>query len=112
MIRSLLVANRGEIAIRVFRAATEMGFCTVAIYAKEDRFADAVIRFIGSRPEVCAPCATTSPPGRSPCPRALRSCPPPGRVPAIRGMLQAPGRSPLMLKASWGGGRGMRANES
>jgi pyruvate carboxylase len=38
-IRSLLVANRGEIAIRVFRAASEMGIRTVAIYAAEDRFA-------------------------------------------------------------------------
>ena len=38
-IRSLLVANRGEIAIRVFRAASEMGIRTVAIYANEDRFA-------------------------------------------------------------------------
>lgn len=34
----LLVANRGEIAIRVFRAATELGIPTVAIYAEEDRF--------------------------------------------------------------------------
>jgi pyruvate carboxylase len=38
-IRKLLVANRGEIAIRVFRAATELGLRTVAIYAHEDRFA-------------------------------------------------------------------------
>jgi len=37
-IRSLLVANRSEIAIRVFRAATELGIRTVAIYANEDRF--------------------------------------------------------------------------
>jgi len=35
----LLVANRSEIAIRVFRAATELGFRTVAIYAQEDRLA-------------------------------------------------------------------------
>ena len=38
-IRRLLVANRSEIAIRVFRAATELGMQTVAIYAAEDRFA-------------------------------------------------------------------------
>ena len=37
--RKLLVANRSEIAIRVFRAATEIGIRTVAIYAHEDRFA-------------------------------------------------------------------------
>lgn len=34
----LMVVNRGEIAIRVFRAATELGLRTVAIYALEDRF--------------------------------------------------------------------------
>jgi len=34
----LMVVNRGEIAIRVFRAATELGLRTVAIYAEEDRF--------------------------------------------------------------------------
>ena len=35
---SLLVANRGEIAIRVMRAASELGLRTVAIYSQEDRF--------------------------------------------------------------------------
>lgn len=34
--KKVLVANRGEIAIRVFRAATELGMETVGIYAKED----------------------------------------------------------------------------
>jgi pyruvate carboxylase len=38
-IRRLLVANRGEIAIRVLRAATELGLETVSIYSHEDRFA-------------------------------------------------------------------------
>lgn len=37
--RKLLVANRSEIAIRIFRAATELGFRTVGIYAQEDRLA-------------------------------------------------------------------------
>jgi pyruvate carboxylase len=35
--KKLMVANRSEIAIRVFRAATELGLRTVAIYAQEDR---------------------------------------------------------------------------
>ncbi len=37
MISKVLVANRGEIAIRAFRAAYEMGITTVAVYAYEDR---------------------------------------------------------------------------
>jgi pyruvate carboxylase len=36
--RKLLVANRSEIAIRVFRAASELGLGTVAVYTYEDRF--------------------------------------------------------------------------
>jgi pyruvate carboxylase len=36
--RKLLVANRSEIATRVFRAATELGLQTVAVYTYEDRF--------------------------------------------------------------------------
>jgi pyruvate carboxylase len=38
-IRSLLIANRSEIAIRVMRAASELGIRTVGIYSNEDRFA-------------------------------------------------------------------------
>ncbi|MBI5914120.1 MAG: ATP-grasp domain-containing protein, partial [Bacteroidetes bacterium] len=36
--KKILVANRGEIAIRIFRAATELGIRTVAVYTYEDRF--------------------------------------------------------------------------
>jgi pyruvate carboxylase len=38
-INKLLVANRSEIAIRIMRAANELGIGTVAIYSQEDRFA-------------------------------------------------------------------------
>src|SRR5262249_42959417 len=37
--RKLMAANRGEIAIRVFRSAHELGIAAVATYSHEDRFA-------------------------------------------------------------------------
>ena len=37
MFRKVLVANRGEIAVRAFRAATELGAATVAVFPYEDR---------------------------------------------------------------------------
>jgi len=37
LMQKLLAANRGEIAIRIMRAATELGLRTVGIYSKEDR---------------------------------------------------------------------------
>src|SRR6202142_2389815 len=36
--KKLFAANRSEIAIRIFRAGTELGLRTVAIFAQEDRF--------------------------------------------------------------------------
>ena len=36
--KKLLAANRSEIAVRIFRSATELGSRTVALYAHEDRF--------------------------------------------------------------------------
>ncbi len=55
-IRRLLIANRGEIAIRIARAAAEMGIATVAVFAEDDarslhvRRADEALPLQGSGP--------------------------------------------------------------
>src|SRR5262245_54396019 len=38
-LRSIMAANRGDAAIRIFRAANELGLRTVAIHSYEDRLA-------------------------------------------------------------------------
>ena len=57
MFEKILIANRGEIAIRIIRACNEMGIKTVAVYSKADKnslhvkFADEAI-CIGEGPAV------------------------------------------------------------
>jgi pyruvate carboxylase subunit A len=39
MLKKILIANRGEIAVRIIRACAEMGIRSVAIYTEADRYA-------------------------------------------------------------------------
>ena len=44
MFRKILIANRGEIAVRGFRAAHESGARTVAVFPYEDRWSEHRLR--------------------------------------------------------------------
>ena len=57
MIKKILIANRGEIAVRIVRACSEMGIKSVAIYSDADRQALHVKKadeayYIGSDPVI------------------------------------------------------------
>ena len=43
MFKKILIANRGEIALRVMRTASDMGIKTVAVYSDADRMAPHVL---------------------------------------------------------------------
>ena len=56
MFRKILIANRGEIAVRIMATCREMGIHTIAVYSESDRHAQHVREadeayFIGPAPE-------------------------------------------------------------
>ena len=96
-IQSLLVANRGEIAIRVMRAAAARGLRSVAVYSEDEagalhtRKADAAQPLRGSGAAAYLDIEAFSAPRMRPaatrCTRATASCP---RTPSSRVAVQKP----------------------
>ena len=44
MFSKILIANRGEIAVRIIRACKEMGISTVAVFSEADRYQKQILR--------------------------------------------------------------------
>ena len=59
MLKKILIANRGEIAVRIIRACQELGYDTVAVYSSADRMASHV-RMAGEAHNIGSAVATDS----------------------------------------------------
>ena len=57
--KKILVANRGEIALRIMRSAREMGLATVAVYSDADRLAP-FVRFADEAVHIGGPASSDS----------------------------------------------------
>ena len=113
MFAKVLVANRGEIAVRAFRAAYELGAGTVAVFPYEDRNsvhrlkADEAYRDRRARATRCGPTSTST---RSSAPRGgpapTRSTPATASCPRTRTWPQACARRGHHLRRPAGRGAG------
>ena len=101
MFSKILIANRGEIAVRIIRACKEMGIATVAIYSQADR--DALHVALADE-SYCV--GGASPRRRATSTRSGWSPPPwsPGPRPSTRGMAscrKTPTLPPSAGKMGW-----------
>ena len=119
MIKKILVANRGEIAMRIFRTCRVMNIATVAIYTRVDRGALHVRRceeegviFIGPSADIIARMGIKTEARRIMREAGLPIVP--GTEDPVKGIAEAKKVAaevgyPIMLKAlAGGGGKGMR----
>src|SRR6202161_1888088 len=134
MFKTILIANRGEIACRIIKTARRMGIATVAVYSEADRdalhvemadeaiaigpapaapaLADAGIVFIGPNPKAIAAMGDKIESKRAAAAAKVSTVP--GHLGVIEDDVQAVRIAdeigyPVMIKASaGGGGKGMR----
>ena len=71
MFRRILIANRGEIAVRVCRTAKRLGVETVAVFSEEDRHAQHVKHAAADKRECRCRCSSFEVDVREQAPRAI-----------------------------------------